>query len=216
MATVINVSDEILKTLNPKVCTLVDRSSDNSDFIYVPSIKLYVARQRTHLGKNWFESHQKLQNSGEKMLTPLEFVEFLKYTKQNHKDIYNEITEVRAPWRAEWLDAYFKLKNNKLYINSNHTYQNGNLIPQTSEVLQVNTLMKDKIPGISLEDYLQNPTKQGFPTKKTKSGNLFCWAPMSDDNSVERFDAGIYRANLSCNTNPSGRYSVLGVRAAKQ
>ena len=91
-------------------------------FIYVPSINIYVAKQKTHLGKNWFDCHKEFQKNKKKMLTVPEFIEFLKYLKsqpnnQEYQKIYREITEVRCPWRVELLDASFKVKNEKLYIN---------------------------------------------------------------------------------------------------
>ena len=216
MAPIINVSDETLKTLNPSVYTIVNHSSNDQDFIQIPSINLQVAKQRSHLSKNWFESHEALQKNGERMLTIPEFIEVLKYTKQNNQDIYNEITQIKSPWRAEWLDADFKRKDGKLYINSNHVYQDGNLSPRSSQILQKNTITEDRTPGISLDSWIDSPTKQGLPSKKTESGKLHYGAPMKDNNSVARFGAGDDGACLYCGRDPSGRGSLLGVRAAKQ
>ena len=219
MAPIIEVSDEVMKTLNPNAYTqrtdLEDTpSEDKQDFIYVPSINLYVARQRTLQGKNWFEAHRELQSQGKRMITLPEFVEVLKYTRENLQEVYDDITEVRSPWRAEWIDADFKVKDGKLYVNSNHVLDsNGNLIPQNSEVLSRTTLMEDK--RISLEDWLQNPTKQGFPTKKTSSGDLFYYNPRDDDNSVAEFYARGGWPYFDCDRSPSGRYSSLGVRAVR-
>lgn len=223
MAPIIKVSNNVLEGLD-KLGINYSLKQENKipifkeqDFIYVPLINLYVAKERKLLSKNWFDTHKGLQSQEEKMLTIPEFVEFLKYAKTNFPEIYNDITEVRSPWRAEWLDADFKVKNDKLYINYNHILdKNGNLVPQNSKVLDKNTLMKDKIPGISLEDWLDNPSKQGLPTKKTKSGDLYYWCPRSDNNSVARFDAFSSRANLNCDGDPSNRDSNFGVRAAKQ
>ena len=218
MAPTINVSNEVLEGLDKLGVSYTPVKGSNSrnpsDFIYVPSINLYVARERTLRGKNWFESHKELQNNEERMLTIPEFIEFLKYIKENHEDIYNDITEVRAPVRAEWLDADFKMKNGNLYINSNHVYQNGILVPQTSEILRANTLMKNKTPGISLEDWLENPTRQGLPSKKTKSGDLYYRHPMNDNSSIAKFDADSYSVYLSCNKYPFYGGQDLGVRAA--
>lgn len=212
MAPIIKISEETLKTLNPSVYTIVN----DSDFIHIPSINLQVAKQRTHINKNWFESHKALQDNGKRMLTIPEFIEVLKYTKDNHKDIYNEITQVKSPWRAEWLDADFKQKDGELYINSNHIYQGETLKPQTSQIFTKNTLMKDRAPGISLDSWIDSPTEQGLPSKKTESGNIYYWAPISDNNSVPRFGACSGGALLDCGRVPSGRDSGLGVRAAKQ
>ena len=187
-------------------------------FIYVPSIELYVAKERTLLGKDWFECHKELQSDRKRMPTIPEFIEFLKYLRLNPSDenikIYKDITEVREPLRAEWIDADFKVKGRDLYINSNHVLDaDGNLIPQNSEILDKGTLMKDKTPGISLDDYLDlNHTKQGLPNKKVKSGDLYYWYPRSDNNSVSRFYAYSVRAGLNCSGDPSGRGPALGVR----
>lgn len=205
MAPIIEVSDNVLKGLNqlniPYTLRNNSQKQSSDNFIYVPSINLYVAKERTHLNKNWFEAHKEIQANGERMLILPEFIEFLKYCKENHQDIYKEVTKVRNPWRAEWLDADFKVKNKKLYINS--------------EVLDKNTLMEDK--QISLEDYLNNNhTSQGLPSKKVKSGNLYYWYPRSDNNSVARFDAYSDGADLDCYGYPSYWSSNFGVRAAKQ
>ena len=214
MAPTINVSEQVAKGMTQLgIPYTIIR---DSNFIDIPTINLKVARQKTQMGKNWFESHKALQKGGTKMLPPLEFTKFLKYTKEHHPDIYENITAVRSPWRSERLDADFKLKDGTLYINSNHVYQGVELTPQTSEILEANTLMEDRTPGISLEKWLANPTKQGLPSNKTKQGDLYFWHPRSDNNSVAGFFADSGRAGLYCGADPSNRYSDLGVRAAKQ
>ena len=214
-------SDSSLRLNQEKVKEILERYASlqkDNRFIYVPSINLYVAKERTCLGENWFDCHKLLQANNERMLILPEFIEFLKYCKTNHPDIYKEITEVRNPWRAEWIDADFKTRGKDLVINYNHILDsNGNLIPYDSEILEKDTLMKDKELGISLEDYLDNShTKQGLPNKKIKSGNLYYWYPRSDNNSVARFCAGSGGADLDCVRVPSYRYSALGVRAVRR
>ena len=238
MTPIIEVSNNVLKDLDqleiPYNLKNKALNFNRDDFIYVPSINLYVAKERTHLNKNWDESHKFLQEQENKMLTIPEFTEFLKYLKNSNNkeywDIYKDITEVRKSnslrdiievrksnsLRAEWLDADFKVKNNKLHINSNHVLDsNGKIINYNSEPLDKNTLMKDKTPGISLEDWINNPTRQGLPNKKTKSGDLCYWYPRSDDNSVAGFCVGSGGAGFGCGRGPSGRDSYLGVRAVR-
>jgi len=192
-----------------------NRKQDGSDFIYTPSINLYVAKERTLLGEDWFDTQKALHSSNQKMLTIPEFKEFLKYTRENHQDIYNDITEMRDSWRAEWLDADLKTKGKDLIVNYHVFNENGKIVKK-SEILDKNTLMKDKTPGIDLEYWLNNPTEQGLPTKKTKSGDLYYWYPRKDNNSVARFDANSDMAILDCGRYPSCGNSYLGVRAAKQ
>ena len=77
--------------------------------------------------------------------------------------------------------------------------------------------MKNKTPGISLEDYLNNcHTTQGLPNKKVKSGDLYYWYPRSDNNSVAWFFAVSDWASLGCGRFPSVRDSGLGVYAVKR
>jgi hypothetical protein len=185
----------------------------DKNFVYVPSINLYVAKERTHLGKNWSNCNKLLQSERSKMLSPIEFVEFLEYTKTNLPELYKEITELRSPCRAEWLDADFKFKGNKLYINT-HTFDSrGNIVPH-SELLDKDTLMKNR--QISLEDLTVNYTPQGLPSKKIKDGDSYYWHPRRDNNSVAWFSADSDGAYLGCGRDPSLQFSSLGVRAAKQ
>ena len=196
---------------------IINKDLDN--FIYVPSINLYIAKKTSHK-VNWFNVHKLLQKDKERMLTIPEFIEFLNYIKssnnQEHLKIYKEITEVRLPWRAEWLDADFKIKNNKLHINYNHVLDsNGNLVPKNSEILEENTLMKDK--RISLDDYLNNNhTLQGLPTKNVELGNLYYQHPRSENNLATRFDVDANGAGFFYKAVPFGRHPYLGVRAVKE
>jgi hypothetical protein len=191
----------LLKLAN--VTYSVPSSNNSDDFVYVPSMKLHVLKQRTLQGKNWFEAHNELQSQGERMMTLPEFIEFLKYTKDNFQEIYKDITELQNPWRAEWVDSYFEKRKDGMYIL---TYNRAK-----EEKLDMETLMEDK--QIDLESWLDNHTRQGLPNKKIKSGNLYYWAPR--ENSVARFDAGSSGASLNCDGGPSYGGSILGVRAVR-
>lgn len=225
MAPIIEVSDETLKTLNPSVYILrrdlenkTEKPAETSQYIHIPSLNIEFETKRTLLGKNWYETHKELLANGKSMPTPIEFLESLKYIKENNPELYREITEVRNSWRANWLDADFKVKDGKLHINYNHFLDNnGILVPKNSEVLDKNTLMNDKTPGISLEDYiLKNHTSQGLPSKKVKSGSLYYWYPRSDDNSVAGICADSKEVDLDCYGDPSDGVSGLGVFAVKR
>ena len=215
MAPIIEVTDKFLKGLNSRDYKLrndlKDKSSNKNtnEFIYVPSINLYIAKERTHLNKNWKDCWTELQSQNYQMLKINEFREFLKYTKENHKDIYNEITEVNSPWRGEWLDANFKVEKNELYLLTENESKKEKL---------EDCLMKDKNPGILLEDWIngKNISSQGLPNKNISSGNLYYWYPRSDNNSVARFGAFDGRTLLGCCRDPSYADSGLGVRAVKE
>jgi len=201
------------KVVIPNEKNIINPPQDLDGYIYVPSINQYFTKERLCLGKNWFDTHKSLQSNNQRMPTIPEFIEFLKYSKINFPDIYKDITEVREPWRANWLDADFKLKGEDLYINYNHILDsNGKLVPKNIEIIDKNTLMEDKIPGISLDDYInKNYTKQGLPNKEVKSGDFYYWFPRSNNNSVAGFLAIFGGAGLICGGDPSDVSSSLGV-----
>ena len=209
----ISKGGEVPKVGRRNIEPLVENNND--DFIYVPAIGLYVAKERTLLGEDFYSCQEKLHVENSKMLNLPEFKEFLKYVKVNNPDIYSEITEVRDPWRAEWIDADFKYENKQFFIVYHVFDDKGNII-QKKEELDRNTLFEDRTPGISLEDYLKNSTGQGLPLKSVEEGNLYYWAPMKDNNSVARFNADGDGANLDYYTGSAVRLSNLGVRAAKK
>ena len=206
MAPLIEVSEKTLKGLEQLGVsyTLKEVQSDNNSFIHVPSKNLYVAKEKTHFEKNWFESHEELQKQRLSMIPIPEFVEFLKHTKYDFPEIYNEITEIRNPWRAEWLDAFFEKREDGMYVLTRNKTK--------AEKLDDDTLMEDK--RISLKSWLNHPTNQGLPRKDVNEGGLYYWYPR--DSSVARFGALSGRADLSCSRNPRNRNSALGVRAVRR
>ncbi len=204
-----NCMEEYLKVINRKENEKVEepktiiQKPDTDKLIYVPSINFYFEKQRSCLNINWNDTHKELQKQNLRMPTPLQFIEFLKHLKSNlqYSDLYKDITEVRDPWRAEWLDAYFEKRKDGFYVL---TYNKTK-----AEKLDEDTLMQDKTPGISLEDWLNNPTKQGLPRKNCKKGDLYYWKP--ENGRVARFDANSDGALLDCDWGPSGGDSSLGV-----
>ena len=195
---------------------------DLNGFIYVPTIKLHVAKEKTLHGKNFYEAQKEMQNQSQKMLTPYEFAEFLKYLKEDYQKInksesdkiLDEILTVRNPWRSEWLDHDYKKEKTGLYVLYHKFNSRGN-IELVKELLDKDTLMEDKTPGINFEDYLNNHTIQGLPKNNIKNGDLYYWFPRDDNNSVARFNADSDWADLFCVRDSSDSDSSLGVRAAK-
>jgi hypothetical protein len=192
--------------------------------IYLPSLNLNFAKQRTHKGLNWYDAHKELQNQNLKMPTIPEFIAYIKYLQTDYQtidkleadSILDDILTVRIPWRSEWLDADFKVKNNQLYVHYNHyTDSAGNLLPRNTEKLEA-CLMTDKNPGIDLQDWLDNPTSQGLPRPNINEGSLFYWYPRSDNISVARVDADSDGAGLDCGRNPQDHAASLGVFACAE
>ena len=203
-----------MRTLNSEFYKRRSDLESREDFIYIPSLNICVDKKRTCLGKNWTEAHIELQKRRLRMLTPLEFIEFLKYIKVNDPEVYRDIINPNPPWGAEWIDADFKIKNKKLYINSNHVLDsNGNLTPRNSQPLDRETLMPDVHSKISLEYWLNNHTNQGLPRKEAPSGDLDYFPPMEDNSSKAVFSAGGKLKVTFCCRAYSLKDPGLGVRA---
>lgn len=93
------------------------------------------------------------------------------------ENIFNDITQVKSPWRAEWIDGDFKYKNSILYLAQSHALDSsGNLIPQYVKRLD-KCLIENRIPGINLEQWIQNPTRQGLVRKNSKKGRFILLLP---------------------------------------
>lgn len=179
----------------------------SSGFIYVPSISLYVAGEKSLFLEGLSKAQIQLHSNNQKMLTIPEFKEFLRYAKEHYRDIYNDITEIRSGSpREEFLDASFYKKRNKFFVNY-HIFDKEGKIVKKSKILDKNTLMKNKTSGVSLDNWLEDSTRQGLPKKVIKSGNLSYNAPRDSDgwrdfNSVAKFSADYIRNYLNCGINP--------------
>ena len=180
---------------------------------------------------NW-EQALKLNNElGSFTLNPKLFAEFLKLLKYGRaldgtkkqvnsrelETILNEIIEVKTPYRSEWLDNKYVKQGGVLGIGSKlavtyNKFVNGKLIEATA-VLDSDTLMETKTPGIDLDSWIENPNSQGLPRSSVKDGSLYFWHP--SDGRVAWFDAGTIRVGLSCYRGPLESNAVLGVRQAK-
>jgi len=188
---------------------------EKDNYIYVPSINLWVSKERNYLNSNFNQCKSQLHSNNERMPTIPEFREFLNYTKINAQDIYKEITEVRNPWRSEWLDADFKLEGKDLFMYYHEFDSNGKIIPKKVK-LDSDTLRENKTPGISLDSWLADATSQGLPKKGIANGSLYYWQPGTDNNSVARFWANSGGADLNCDGGPSDSGGNLGVRAVRR
>jgi len=181
---------------------------DKDDFIYIPEAKLWFAKKRTHLLRTWPETWKSLLEEDLEMPTVEEFRVSLKYLRDSkereHNDLYKEITQVRKPWRANQLDAYFEKRPDGMYLLTKNKTK--------AEKLQ-DCLMQNELSEISLDDWISgvNVTIQGLPRKNISEGDLNYWSPTTG--RVADFSALSTRAYLGCGRDPSGRYGVLGVFA---
>ena len=219
-----------------------DKAPVKEGFIFIPSINLYLGKERKYPNKDWYSCHISLKENEEKMTTIPQFIEFLKYLRANPKGvkdataneidwILNDILKPRHPYRAEWLDAKFEVNDMKevIFAHYNHEVQYSNhassntmttrlgvLVPKNSEVLEI-CLIEDRTPGIDLTEWLNNPTKQGLPKLDIKDGNLgYIPIDLNKDISVARFAASLNKVELYCQAIPSHTNAGLGVRPTKE
>jgi hypothetical protein len=190
---------------------------------------LLVSKDRRHKNSNWNQAHKALSKEDSFMLTIRQFVDLLALLKSSnplydgrgnplHKDrveeLYADITEVRDPYRAEWLDAKFT-ETGRIRSKWELTYHKIKPDGTSEEVIEQlqECLMDDKTPGIDLDYLLNNATDQGLPPKNNSEGSLYYWHPRKE--RVARFRADSDWAFLDCNWDPLYSNSELGVRAAK-
>lgn len=187
---------------------------DLQGYIFVPSINLYVAKERTYKGLNWYQTHEELQKENLRMPTIPQFIEYLKFLQSQHQDrneaqtILDEILKI-GNWRAEWLDARFEKSGSDLLYCFNHKIANNQIISRDSQKLEP-CLRED-----CWADIFGSANSQGLPNEKLGNSyeqgkNAYFYFPR--ENFVARFGAYSGRAYLNCYRDPTGTYSSLGVR----
>ena len=216
---------------NPSPAIITPSTIDNpSHYILLPSDvycprDLLIAKQRSHDNETWSQCQELLPKESHFMLPVRQFVDFLnllqtdnaydgsgaKLSRQERTDLFKDITEQRAPYRAEWLDAQYTKQGKIWQVTYTKVQPNGSLTKVT-EPLEA-CLMENKTPGISLEDWLQRATRQGLPSPNVKSGSLSYWSPTN--NGVSRFWAVSVRVYLYCVGDPRFSSAGLGTRAAR-
>ena len=196
--------------------------------------KEYEGKGPGYIGSIKWEQALKLNLLlGGETLSPRQFIDFkellesgkafdgkgVKVPNSRLVQILNEIRTVRDPYRAEWLDADFKVldkkenivsdpKKGRLYLLSRHIIQAGVLDPQYKADIEGKYLdSNSQIDEKSFNEY-------GLPTKKGNGFNY--WSPPKDNNSVAWFYAYSVRAGLICYGLPDDSYSGLGVRHARK
>lgn len=146
-----------------------------------------------------------------------------------------------------WKSKRDRVRNVKWHIGYNHILdKKGNLVPQKSEVLDKKNILREnkyvsslnnyhyynsleewleysKTTGISLDDWLNNSTKQGLPRKDISSGNLQYHSPTDYsykypkedefDHGVASFFTDSKSINLCCQGDPSLSGRIIGIRA---
>ena len=189
-------------------------ANSQEGYIFVPSLGLDIAKKRTLQGINFNEQAKSAHAQSQRICTVNEFREFVNYLRNGYSDrqeaqqILDEIYKIEGNWRAENLDARFEKVKNDLFVNYHKFDDKGDIVPVRERVAPC--LMKNKTPGISLDDWLANATPQGLPLETVNAGELYYWA--SVDGAVAWFVANSGRADLDCDRDPTDVSSSLGVR----
>jgi hypothetical protein len=197
------VNKEFEKMPELPVAEPVKTANKLEDFVYVPSIKLYFSRKLVHNKVNWYGCHNFLQANGERMPTIIEFVELLRYAIEKEPNIYKEITEVREPWRGEWLDAFFEKRQDGMYILT----QNKKKYEKMEDYLK-----KDAVLFVS--KWIEDPTTQGLP-RDADENNGSLWYEHPKHEYVAKFLANSTNLHLNCESNPKF-YKYIGVRRVRE
>jgi len=191
---------------------------------------LLVSKKRSHLSLHWFDAHKALNQENSFMLNLRQFVDYLMLLKSGkvydgkgrklHEieslSLFRGIIAPMKPFRAEWLDAYFKadIFSDSIRINYNHKCINNSWVAGISEQLH-NHLENTRNPGINLENWLIYATFQGLPDKFIELGDISYFAPCKEKEFVAWFDAIELMTYLTCQGDPQTENESLGVRPAK-
>jgi len=200
---------------------LLDREHQSGNY---SQVDLLVPFEKTHLSDKWNNCKTPILLASEQGYMPSirQHVDSLKLIKSGKafdgagnkissarlQALFKDMTGVKSPYRAEWLDAKFG-DGTITY----HSIEKDGSVRLVTEKLD-KCLMRDKTPGISLDSWLKTADAHGLPTSKTRDGDLYFWYPRNG--AVAWFDAGSDWAILGCDRIPSGSDDGLGVRVARK
>ena len=182
-------------------------NTQTEGLIYVPELDLLFTEERILLGKNYQTTKDTLKDQGIAMPTPFQFRALLRHLRDTpeYQELYEGITGVRKPRRANWINARFKEKKDGMYMISEDALINNEYQNQTLKL--DDCLMNNR--QISLDEWINSTTPDGLPPTNISYGDLYYWHPR--DESVARFWSDSGGAVLGCYGDPGGLDSVLGV-----
>lgn len=174
-----------------------EKKLDRNDFLYVPSINLYVQKESFILGEPFSESRDRMYRLGERFSNAYEFFEFLKEAKKSDPQLYQKII-TNSEGGGEALDTEIgNDSTGKIKIRTSSFDMFGKII-EKYERLDEETMRPrflgggffghgdshEKFRKISLEQLLDGGyTPQGFPKFTIDSnpqGNLYYHFPETD------------------------------------
>ena len=128
---------------------------------------------------------------------------------------FSDITEQKNPFRGELFEDKYSLDSNGKPQNTCSKFNSKGKLIKVTELLDSDTLIQNRLPGIDLKGWINNPTPhpQGLPRSNVQSGSLYYWQPT--EGRVAGFYADAGTAYLHCSGNPLYSDAFLGVRRAK-
>jgi len=204
---------------------------DLKQYVILPAnrerpLEIYIAMQRELFNYSWMEAQRTLQNRGACMLSPHDFLDFMKHLLSEQEVLNGErrvlsgggvrtiLEGIINPQQLEqeWLDAHFIERQGELYIATDHrraSTERG-LEPSHVEKLQEH-LQEEK--NIDINYLIRFPTSQGLPKQDTPSGKTRYRKPKIDQ--VMRFGLGWERVlEFTSTKHPDFKEANIGVREA--
>ena len=238
MAPIIELSDEVLKTLNRDVYTrrkdLEDKRINGisnivkSDYIQIPNQNFVTAIAETDFGLNYECAHKQVLKRGLNSHTPKEFMIFHNYIidcYKNKKTIFDSAgnnlpDEIRDELYTQltsncwtWLNGKFNISKDKKTIE----YITG--LDSQNNLLTKEEDLEDCLMKSCYIDF-KKLTKQGLALIKhpnqnfVKGKSIYFYVPRNG--VVARFVAGDGRTGLICGRGPFFTSFSLGVRTKAQ
>src|SRR3989344_3048999 len=108
-------------------------NTQTEGLIYVPELDLLFTEKRILLGKDYQTTKDTLKSQEMAMPTPFQFRAFVRHLRDTpeYQELYNDITEVRKPRRANQFNARFKRREDGMYMISEDALINGEYKNQT-------------------------------------------------------------------------------------
>lgn len=222
--------EEILRASAKKIEANQERASgrktpeiitQNIDgFFYVPSIRLYLAKERSLNNENWNSAIDKIYNQGiiiteqrAEMPTPFEFMTGLIYVldneaipdlaKEERTKFLNDVLGLKNTYRGNYLNARFEGNAVETAIT-----KNGKL-DWKKEPLD-NCLQKYCYADLRKINSQGLFTTESIKQEYIKGETAYFWKPV--DGAVAGFDAVLDRAYFICGRYPGYSDAALGVR----
>jgi len=131
--------------------------------------------------QNWQEAHIMADEFDSFVLTPRQFIDYLKLLKSgeaynqskkkiNPKYLLNEFEKIINTDKLIWLDAEFKLINGIKHIFYNHKPTSQGPIYDNSDILDTSDYLKGYW-SLSVDDILSTKNSYGLPDHKSDPGN---------------------------------------------